>query len=171
MVKLSAEQAAKCTGQWFIAYTKNNCEFKAKDNFAGNCLVPVTQMIVKKGGQSRAKIVPKFRNYIYVQHDGTREFFEKVLANEYIQYLPGMTLTVLPLPVPEPDITHTVEEESKNTVLKRGDAVQIIDGYLKNLSGLIVGMQEQHEFIVEIKVFDRQIREIIPREYLIRIEE
>lgn len=171
MVKLSAEQAAKYKGQWFIAYTKNNCEFKAKDEFFGNCLVPVTQMVIKKGGQSKARIVPKFRNYIYVQHNGEANFFERVLANDYIQYLPGMTLSAAPLPVPEPDITQTVEQESKATVIKKGDTVKIIDGYLKNLIGIIVETQEQNEFIVEIKVFDRHVRELIPREYLIRTEE
>lgn len=171
MVKLSDSQAAGMKGKWFIAYTKNNCEQKVQTGFPLECLVPMTQMVYQRGGKVRSKFVPKYKNYVYIKHDGSVDFFVKVLANEYIQYMPGMIQDNPPLPVPEPDIQHTVEFETKNTVINVKDRVKVVDGYLKNMSGIVVDKDDFNEFTIEIVVFDRPIREVIPREYLIKIEE
>ncbi len=171
MARLSAEQSEKLKDQWFIVYVKNGCEFKAANNLFCDSIVPVMQKVIKQNKRLKSKIVPRFKNYVYVCHDGTCDFFEEVLANEYVQYFPGMTRTSLPSPVPCPEIQHFIEHECVNTLLKNGDKVRIIDGYLKGMDGIIVDASLPPEFVVEIKILDKVVRENILREYLIKIEE
>lgn len=173
MARLSTEQSEALRGKWFVAYVKNGCEFKASNTLYCDSVVPVTQKIVKSKSKNclKSKIIPKFKNYVYVCHDGTPDFFDVISSNEYVQYFPGMTRSSLPPAVSLPEIQHFIEHECSDTLLKKGDVVKVVDGYLKGMNGVVMDTSLLPEIIVEIKILDKIVRENILREYLIKIEE
>lgn len=150
---------------WYMVYVKTNSEFAAQNSLDVECAVPVVRQIFNTSQGMRSKIVPKFKNYIYVRHDGSSNFFSRVLANEYVSYFLGMTKVKLPEPVSAPEMD-LIQTETKKNILNNGDKVLIIDGLWRNFLGTIESKKENF-FVVKIPVLDKEIHENIPAEYLV----
>lgn len=149
-------------GNWYIVYTKTNSEFAARDSLICNAVVPIIQEAVTRRGKTRTELKPRYRNYVYVQHDGRKEFFAEVLANEYIVKIVSMQ------PVSAPEIEQILDGQVKNTVLKVNDSVKVVDKSFEGLNGVIDSQPERGVFSVRFNIMGTEITEQIPQEYLIK---
>lgn len=147
-------------GNWYIIYTKTNCEQAAKNSLDCEAVVPMIQEVVTKRGKTRTELKPRFRNYVCVKHDGSEKFFERVSLNEYVVRF------VSEEPVPAPDMEEIIERQTPKNMLRTGELVEVVDGAFAKMRGIIMD-QDDGEFAVEFNILDHKVVERIPKEFLV----
>lgn len=156
---------------WYIAYVKNNCELKVRNSIDVRCVVPIIQVTKNMRGKMKVELVPKFRNYVYLQHDGSSNFFARCLMHEDVLYFLGSADGVQdPSPVPAPEINAILEKEMPRTILRPGVPVKVTDGQFVGFEGRVDKIIEEM-VTVKIPILGSEITEEIPKDYLMSIEE
>ena len=146
---------------WYIIYTRTNCEMAAKNSLDCEAVVPMVQEVVQTKGVAKTMLKPRYRNYVYVKHDGTANFFERVLFNNHVVKF------LSKVPVPAPDMKEIIQHQTPRTIIKCGDNVKVINGQFNGLSGRVINFGYNDECEVSFKIFDSFINESIPKECLI----
>lgn len=146
---------------WYIIYTRTNCEMAAKNSLDCEAVVPMIQEVVHTKDRAKTVLKPRYRNYVYVKHDGTENFFERVLLNDHVVKF------LSKIPVPAPDINEIIKHQTPRTIITCGDNVKVIDGQFNGLCGKVIGFGCNNECTVGFKIFDSFINESIPKECLI----
>lgn len=158
--------------RWFVLYTQNKKETQARESLNFTSLVPLEEKVkIKKlGGENVRKIEfkPKYQNYVFVQHDGSENFFEKCLENKYIVSFAGGILDIknekYPQPLSEDEVANILSNELKRNV-SSGNNVEIIEGPYIHQKGRVLSSNDA-ECEIEININNIKITERIPIEFV-----
>lgn len=137
---------------------KSRSETAAKNSLDVWCIFPVIEQVTN----GKVKLVPKFPGYVYVQHDGTEDFFARVAANKYVTGFLESSLKA----VDQEDMAQILTETPK-TILMPGDGVKITEGLYRNMFGIIKEVDREN-CMVSIPILGIEVRQKFSREHLIR---
>jgi len=152
-------------GRWFVLYTRNKQERLVREELPFKSIVPMVERKKAKGKGDHAVVLvelePKYPNYVFVQHDGSKNFFEACLEHKHVvSFASGNK----PLPLSKAEEENIFARELSRH-LEPNANVLIVDGPYKGQTGTIV-RQDGDSFLVRIKIFNLDVEEVIPQEFL-----
>lgn len=166
-------ESGELRGKWYVLYTRNKQERQARESLPFESIVPMLEKKVVRRGEGDRKVVmvemePKYPNYVFVQHDGSKDFFERCLRNRFVVSFAGGEFDPhsgkMPMPLTDSDIARIYAKEICRD-LAVGDDVLVIDGPYKDQEGTIL-QRLDGECKVSIRIFNVAVTETIPEEFL-----
>lgn len=166
-------ESGELKGKWYVLYTRNKQERQARESLPFESIVPMLEKKVVRRGEGDRKVVmvemePKYPNYVFVQHDGSKDFFERCLRSRFVVSFAGGEFDPhsgkVPMPLTQSDVDRIYAKEIRRD-LAVGDSVLVIDGPYKEQSGTVLDRSEGY-CKVAIRVFNVQVEEILPEEFL-----
>ena len=166
-------ESGELTGKWYVLYTRNKQERQARESLPFESVVPMLEKKAVRRGEDDRKVVmvemePKYPNYVFVQHDGSKDFFEVCLRNRFVVSFAGGEFDQRSGKVPMPLTPSDVERIFAKEILRDlavGDDVLVIDGPYKDQEGVIL-QRQGGECRVAVRIFNITVNETIPEEFL-----
>lgn len=152
---------------WYVIYTKSSCETSLHDfivefNEGGSqpyeAYLPTTSEIKQWSDRKKEKVIPLFKNYLFVKHDdsGFQNIKKMPGFSDYIRFGPYPTV----MPEDQIDMIKKALEVDKAVTCKprsfhRGQRVVICKGPMAGYEGILIKDQENLKVAIEIKYLDQ----------------
>ncbi|CAH9053845.1 Transcription antitermination protein RfaH [Pseudoalteromonas holothuriae] len=160
--------------QWFVVYTKANCEKKLAEQvnkLQSGCEAFLPAIEKTKQWSDRVKVVttPLFKSYVFVYIDGN-EFQQLKRFAGFVSYIKFNNAPAVISPKEIEKIKrcvlhgHIVDVLTKRLV--KGAAVEIISGSLKGYQGTLVERRSQKLVAVEVEGLEQSMVLTLPIELL-----
>lgn len=166
-------ESASLEGNWYVLYTRNKQERLARESLPYESVVPMIERKIVKRASDESQIAmiemePKYPNYVFVKHNGDKDFFEVCLRSRFVVSFAGGNFDAaketLPNPLSKEDVDRIFEKEIQRD-LAPGDMVLVIDGPYKEQVG-ILQIRENGYCRISFKVFNITLEELIPEEFV-----
>lgn len=162
-------------GKWYILYSKNKEEEKAREYFRKIGLDTIVPMIDKPKKKKVNGIIvttiqqePKYRNYVFVKHNGDNDFFDKCLGVENIISFAGgkyvKNENILPSALTNEDVDKIIKNEIKRQ-LRPDINIRVVYGPYAGQEGVVneinAGMCN-----IKFKLGNMNFQESIPENFV-----
>jgi len=166
-------ESGELIDKWYVLYTRNKQERQARQSLPFESVVPMLERKTVRRGEGDRKVVmvemePKYPNYVFVKHNGSKDFFEVCLRNRFVVSFAGGEFDPrtgkVPMPLTKEDVARIFAKEICRD-LAVGDDVLVIDGPYKDQEGTILERADGY-CKVAIRIFNVKVEEAIPEEFL-----
>ena len=158
--------------QWFAAYTNPRAEksvFNQLQKKEIEVFLP-TQKVLKQYKKRKKKVEEVlFKSYIFVRITKTK-FFEVIKTQGIVRII---SFEGTPVPVPDIQIeivkrliNNEIIFDVEDIIFSKGDCVEIIDGVLKGLKGILINNKGNHKVAMALDSLNKSIIVEIDRRQL-----